>query len=282
MGERVQRTVLNGTGVGLRGPHVPQILKEKPVVPWFELLTDNHLSRGGAVLYQAAAIAERYPVALHGVGMSLGGVDPLNWEYIAKVRALAESTGAMHISEHLSFTSGQHIHSHELLPLPKTEEAICHVAARISHIQEFLGQQILIENVSTYLEFRDDAVSEAEFITEICKRADCYLLLDVNNIYVNAINHDREAADLLQNMPWARVKEIHVAGHSRRGALLVDTHGGPVCSEVADLMAIAVTQAPAAPVLLEWDTELPTWESLWTEGQRINALRTSSILADSA
>lgn len=274
--------MLSGTGVGLRGPHVPQILHEKPRVAWFELLTDNHLAKGSGFEYQATAIAERYPVALHGVGMSLGGVDPLNWAYLAKVRDLAEKTQAIHLSEHLSFTARQQIHSHELLPLPRTEEAIGHVASRIAQVQDFLGQQILIENVSTYLEFRSAEVSEAEFITEICSRADCYLLLDVNNVFVNAANHDRDAAGLLQEIPWSRVKEIHVAGHARRGRLLVDTHGGPVCSEVVELMELALTRAPCAPVLLEWDTDLPTWDELWREGQRINAIRADSRLAETA
>lgn len=264
-------------GVGLRGPHVPQILGEQPPAPWFELLTDNHLATGGALRFQAEAIAEHYPVALHGVGMSLGGVDPLDWGYIAKVRDLARRTNARAISEHLAFTTHASIHSHDLLPLPWTREALTHVADRILRVQEYFGERILIENISTYIEYRDAELSEAEFLTELCAATNCGLLLDINNVYVNAVNHGRDAMDLLDAIPWPCVAEIHLAGYEVRGALLIDTHGGTVSEEVIDLFERVIDRAPIAPVLLEWDTQLPDWNVLWNEAQRIGAIRLQAL-----
>jgi len=277
--ETAQGRTLVGTGVGLRGPHVPQILEDSPPVPWFELLTDNHLSPGGALRYQAETIAERYPVALHGVGMSLGGTDPIDRTYLQKVKLLAELTNAIQISDHLAFTSNNAVHGHELFPLPRTMEALQHVANRIMEIQDVLGVRILVENASTYLEFRDTMFTEAGFLTELCAIADCDILLDVNNVYVNAINHGADSIAFLDALPWQRVKEIHVAGHDVNGQLLIDTHGGPVCPEVIKLLEIAVYRAPGAPVLLEWDTNLPPWDTLWRERQRIETVRNHVNLA---
>ena len=247
-------------------------------MPWFELLTDNHLADGGPLRFQAELIAERYPVALHGVGMSIGGTDPLDWDYIRRVRSLSESTRAVHISEHLAFTSNKDVHGHELLPLPRTREALRHVAERVGQVQDFLGARILVENASTYLEFKDAELSEAEFLTELCAVADCDILLDVNNVYVNAANHAYRAGSMLDALPWPRVREIHVAGHDVKEGLLIDTHGGPVCADVLELLEIAVERAPDAPVLLEWDTKLPSWDVLWREARRVEATRARASL----
>ena len=262
-------TSLAGMGVGLRGPHVPEILQQNPAVSWFELLTDNHLCDGGALRFQAEAIAERYPVALHGVNLSLGGIDPLDREYLGRVRDLAQSTGACHISEHLAFSACNGIHSHDLLPLPWTEEALQHVAGRISQVQDFLGQKILIENISTYLEYEHSTLSEGDFLLELCTQTGCKLLLDINNVYVNAVNHDHDPQDLLDTMPWAHVREVHLAGHEERGGLLVDTHGGCVCDEVLNLFLGVVSRIPETPILFEWDTSLPPWPVVWHETQRL-------------
>ena len=260
---------LSGLGVGLRGPHVPDILREQPDVPWFELLTDNHLCAGGALHFQACAIAERYSVALHGVSLGIGGTDPLDYEYLGRVRDLAERTQAQHISEHLAFAAHRGHHSHDLLPLPWTEEALQHVSERIEQVQDFFGQTMLIENISTYLEYPDATLTEGEFMTELCARTDCRVLLDINNVYVNAINHDQDARQMLDTMPWSQVGEIHLAGHDVRGDLLVDTHGGVVCDAVLDLFTETIERAPKAPVLFEWDTQLPDWSTVWDETRRL-------------
>ncbi len=262
-------TPLTGLGVGLRGPHVPDILRQQPAVPWFELLTDNHLCAGGALRFQAEAIAERYPVALHGVNLSLGGVDPLDRAYLGQVRDLARRVDARHVSEHLAFTARDGIHTHDLLPLPWTEEALRHVADRVDQVQDFLGQHILVENISTYLEYTHSTLSEGDFLSALCAQTGCGLLLDINNVYVNAVNHDHDPQVLLDAMPWTRVREIHLAGHEERDGLLLDTHGGVVCAEVLDLFLRVAPRVPEVPVLFEWDTSLPRWSVVWQEAQRL-------------
>lgn len=268
---------LAGLGVGLRGPHVPEILRARPAVPWFELLTDNHLAAGGALRFQAEAIAEHYPVALHGVGMSLGGADPLDPDYLERVRGLARRTGARHVSEHLSFTARGGVHSHDLLPLPWTEEALELAAARAREAQARLDAPFLIENVSTYLEYEHSTLGEGEFLAELCARADCGLLLDLNNAHVNAVNHGRDPFEFLDAVPWERVGEIHLAGHAERGGLLIDTHGAPVGDDVIELFVRALPRAPTAPVLLERDTRIPPWAELWAEAQRLERVRREAL-----
>ena len=257
-------------GVGLRGPHVPTILERRPEVPWFELLIDNHLCAGGALRFQAERIAERYPVALHGVNLSLGGVDPLDLEYLGRVRDLARSTRAHHISEHLAFTAHGGIHSHDLLPLPWTEEALDHLVNRVSQVQDFLGQNILVENISTYLEYEHSTMGEGDFLLELCARTGCKLLLDINNVYVNAANHGHDPQKILDAMPWAHVREVHLAGHEERDGLLIDTHGGCVCDEVLNLFLDAAPRIPEVPALFEWDTSLPPWHVVWQETRRLD------------
>lgn len=268
---------LTGLGVGLRGPHVPDILARKPPVPWFELLTDNHLSAGGALRRQAEAVAERYPVALHGVNLSLGGADPLDLGYLGRVRELARRIRARHVSEHLAFTACNGLHSHDLLPLPWTEEALQRIASRVRQTQDFLGQRILVENISAYLEYRHSAMSEGDFLHELCDRTGCGLLLDLNNLYVNAANHGHDPVALLDAMPLEHVGEIHLAGYETRGSLLIDTHGGMVADAVLELFVRAVPRLPEVPVLFEWDTNLPPWPELWQELQRLTQARRQAL-----
>jgi uncharacterized protein (UPF0276 family) len=277
MTQKVTDRRLRATGVGLRGPHVPQILSEQPAVPWFELLTDNHLADGGPLRFQAEAIAERYPVTLHGVGMSIGSVGPLDLGYIRRVRDLARRLRAAHVSEHIAFASAGGTHSHDLLPMPWTEEALRHFAQRVRIVQEELGDRVLLENVSTYVEYRGADFSEGQFISALCADTGCGLLLDINNVYVNAINHDRNPMDLLDEIPWSSVGEIHLAGHERRGDLLIDTHGSYVAAPVLELFESIINRAPGVPVLLEWDTQLPDWETLWKEAQRIENTRRKGL-----
>ncbi len=277
MTQRGPERRLSGTGVGLRGPHVPDILAQRPAVPWFELLTDNHLAAGGALRFQAETIAERYPVTLHGVGMSLGSVDPLDLDYVRRVRDLARRLGAVHVSEHIAFAAAGGLHSHDLLPMPWTEEALLHMAERVNCAQQELGERLLLENVSTYIEYREADFSEAEFLSALVSETGCGLLLDINNVYVNGVNHGRDPMELLDAVPWASVGEIHLAGHDRRGDLLIDTHGRRVAEPVIALFRQVIGRATEAPVLLEWDTQLPDWETLWNEAQRIESARRQGL-----
>ncbi len=266
-------TAVHGVGTGLRGPHVPHILADEPDVAWFELLTDNHLAAGGALRFQAEAIAERYPVTLHGVGMSLAGSDPLDDEYLAAVRRLAANTRAALISDHLAFTAHAGVHVHDLLPIPWTEESLHHVCTRVTRAQELLGRQILVENISAYVEFTSSSISEPAFLEALCERTGCALLLDINNVFVNARNHGYGARAWLDAVPWQYVEEIHLAGHSRRDGLLIDTHGGPVAHPVMDLFLSLGDRTKDIPVLVEWDTELPSWPVLLAEVRRVEAAR---------
>ena len=258
-----------GVGLGLRGPHVPRILADAPAIPFFELLTDNHLAAGGALRYQAEAIAAAYPVTLHGVGMSLGSIDPLDCGYVGRVRALARATGAVHVSEHLSFIGCDGYYANDLLPLPWTEEALEHVAGRIRQAQDLLGRRLLIENITAYVRYADAALSELGFLSELCHRTGCGLLIDINNAYVNAANHGEDAAAWMDTVPWALVGELHVAGHRLSDDLLIDTHDGPVSAAVLALLAGVAPLAGHLPVLLEWDHRLPAWETLAAEAARV-------------
>jgi uncharacterized protein (UPF0276 family) len=256
---------------------VPGILDARPAVPWFELLTDNHLAAGGALRFQAEAVAADYPVALHGVGMSLGSVEPLDIKYVRRVRDLARRIDAAHVSEHIAFAASGGLHSHDLLPLPWTGEALMHLADRVNAAQHELGERMLLENVSTYIEYRDADFTEAEFLAALVDETGCGLLLDINNVYVNSFNHGRDPMALLDTIPWESVGEIHLAGHDERGGLLIDTHGRRVAGPVLDLFRQVIDRAPQVPVLLEWDTNLPDWDTLWNEAQRIETARRASL-----
>jgi uncharacterized protein (UPF0276 family) len=277
--ETLAPRALSGTGVGLRGPHVPTLLATEPEVAWFELVTDNHLAPRGPLRFQADVIAERYPVALHGVGLNLGGVDPLDRDYVDRVAALAQRLGAVHVSEHLCFTANAGRHLHELLPLPFTEECLNHLAPRIEQVQDTLGAPLLVENISTYLEFRENTMHELEFLAALVAETGCQLLLDVNNLVVNGANHGRAPTEGFDTLPWEAVAEIHVAGHEARGELLLDTHSRPVPDAVLAVLAEALRHEPHIPVLVEWDRELPDVDMLLAEAVRAEAVR-SAVLGE--
>ena len=217
-----------GFGLGLRVPHYEAILATRPAVDWFEVLTENYLVPGGRPLRHLTRIRERYPLAMHGVSLSIGSSTPLNREYLTELKALAQRIEPAWISDHLCWTGVAGRNTHDLLPLPYTEEALAHVVERVRSVQDFLGRRILLENVSSYVEFRDSRLSEWQFLAEIAQRADCLILLDVNNIYVSAVNHEFDPLEYLNAIPAERVQQIHLAGHEDHGDYLVDTHDHPV------------------------------------------------------
>ncbi|MEN8178455.1 MAG: DUF692 domain-containing protein [Pseudomonadota bacterium] len=262
-----ERGLVSGVGIGLRDPHYKQLLAGQHGVPWLELLADNFLAPGGMTRVQLNKIAETYPLTLHCVGMNLGGVDPLNFDYLGSIRELAEHVGPAWISDHLCFTQYQGHHYHDLLPLPYTEEAVRYVAKRIRSVQDFLESHLLLENVSAYVK-SDSPMSEAEFLTAIAEEADCYLLVDVNNLYVNQVNLGLDAMQALQSIPLQRIREIHLAGYEDKGRFLIDAHNNPVSEPVWDLFAHLVTLAPDVPVCIEWDNNIPPLEVLLDEAAR--------------
>src|SRR5579862_5210209 len=213
-----------GFGLGLRVDHYEAILNGAPRIDWFEVLSENYLVPGGKPLHYLMRMRERYPLVMHGVSLSIGSSAPLDRDYLTQLRSLATRLEPAWISDHLCWTGVQGKNTHDLLPLPYTEEAIQHIVNRIRTVQDFLGQQILIENVSSYLTYQQSVLTEWEFLREISERADCFILLDVNNIYVSAINHEFNPLDYIYAMPKQRVQQIHLAGHSDMGNYIIDTH----------------------------------------------------------
>ena len=266
-----------GHGVGLRTRHFPRVLDGTARVDWFEAISENFMIRGGrplAVLERARAAA---PLVLHGVSLSLGSTDPLNESYLRELRALADRFQPAWVSDHLCWGSIGGHYAHDLLPLPYTEEALAHVVDRVRAVQDRLGRQILVENVSSYLTFRHSAMPEWEFLAEVAERADCGILLDVNNVHVSAVNHSFDAATYLLAPPPGRIGQIHLAGHSDKGTHLLDTHDGHVAPAVWDLLRLAVRRFGPVSTLVEWDERIPAWEVLCAEAERARAVETEVV-----
>jgi uncharacterized protein len=257
-----------GHGVGLRPTHYPRLWEGTARVDWFEVISENFMVAGGrplAALERARTLA---PVALHGVSLSIGSTDPLDDAYLEAVKSLATRCEPAWVSDHLCWTSVGGRHAHDLLPLPYTEEALDHVVRRIVAVQEALGRQILIENVSSYLTYTHSTISEWEFLGAVAEQADCGLLLDVNNVYVSAMNHGFATETYLAGLPADRVGQIHLAGHTDMGAYLFDTHDGPVVEAVWDLYRQAVRRLGRVSTLLEWDDRVPDLEVVCAEAER--------------
>lgn len=254
-----------GFGLGLRPPHYAEILANRPAVDWFEILTENYLVPGGKPIHYLDRIRAEYPVAMHGVSLSIGSTDPLDRGYLRQLKALANRIEPLWISDHLCWTGVAGRNLHDLLPLPYSEEAIGHVAARVMRVQEFLGQQILLENVSSYVSYRASTVTEWEFLAEVARRADCLILLDVNNIYVSARNHGFDPLAYLGGVPGERVQQIHVAGHDDCGNHVIDTHASPVCNPVWELYGEALRRCGAVPTMIERDDRIPPLADLVAE-----------------
>jgi len=268
-----------GVGVGLRTPHSGEILAraERSALRagFLEAISENHMTRGGRPRRIVEALCAHVPVVLHGVSLNLGSADPLDAAYLGELAALARRVEAPWLSDHLCWTGVGGRNLHDLLPLPHTEDALRHVAARIRTVQERLGRRIAVENVSSYARFAADEMEEWEFLAGVAEEADCGILLDVNNVYVNAWNHGFDARRYLDAIPAARVFEIHLAGHSVSGALRIDTHDHPICEEVLALYAYAVRRIGPVSTLVEWDDRLPDYDALEAEAARVER-----VLAD--
>ncbi len=270
--KRLNDKPISATGIGLRSPHINQILTDLPDIPWFELLADNHLVEGGLIPLQLEKVCQHYPVTFHSVGLSLGSVDPLNMNYLAKLKKLMQQHEIAWLSEHCCFTSVDGFHSHDLLPMPYSEESLSHMVARISQVQDFLGEQILIENVSSYMKFAETTLDEVGFISELAEQADCLLLIDVNNIYVNHINQGIDTDNYLSRLPYERVREVHLAGFDDRGDFILDAHNNPVAEPVWQLYEKLIQQIPDVPTLIEWDNDIPSLQRLIDESKKAEVI----------
>lgn len=271
-----------GHGIGLRTKHYPQVLDGTLRADWFEVISENFMIDGGrplAVLERARALA---PVVLHGVSLSIGSVDPLSDGYLRRLRELATRIEPAWISDHLCWGSVGGRHAHDLLPLPFTEEAVRHVADRVARVQDVLGRRILVENVSSYLAFAHSTMPEWEFVAAIAERADCGILLDVNNIHVSARNHGFAAESYVAGVPVERIGQIHLAGHTDLGTHLLDTHDGPVVEDVWQLYERVVARCGPVSTLVEWDDHVPEAETVLAEAERARSIEGRVLRAAAA
>ncbi len=264
-------------GIGLRAQHYHEIIDTRPAIGWLEIHPENYFSAGGKSLHILKQLRTDYPLSLHGVGLSMGSTDPLNGMHLNKLKDLIHRFEPALVSEHLSWGSVEGRYHNDLLPLPYTEEALNHMVDRVAQVQDHLGHQILVENVSSYLEYRESTIPEWEFLVELSKRSGCGLLLDVNNIYVNARNHGFNLESFLFGIPpTAPVQEIHLAGFSvdniDHEQILIDTHSQPVCDAVWVLYSKAIKRFGKVPTLIEWDADLPALEVLLTEARHADLI----------
>lgn len=254
-----------GFGLGLRIPHFEHILQHRPPVDWFEVLSENFMVAGGKPRYYLNRIREHYPVVMHGVSLSIGSTDPLDFDYLRKLKILANDVQPRWISDHLCWTACRQVNSHDLLPLPYNEETLAHVADRIGQVQDFLGRRILIENVSSYLTYRASEMTEWEFLAAVAEQADCLILLDINNIYVSACNHGFQPETYMQHMDAGRIQQFHLAGHTHQGDYLIDTHDQPVPDPVWALYSKAVALFGQVTTMIERDDNIPEFDELLDE-----------------
>jgi uncharacterized protein (UPF0276 family) len=269
-----------GAGLGLRSPHLSQILENQPVVPWFEVMADNYLNPGETPHRVLEKVRSQYPVVFHGVGMNLGASDPLDDNYLGRLSELIDRYQPAWISDHLCWIGAGGVQSHDLLPLPYTSEVVRHTASRIQRVQEKLKRRLLIENLSGYLKFSNAEMQEWEFVKAVVEAADCDLLLDVNNIFVNSENLRFDPYAYIDAIPAHRVKEIHLAGHLRAEGLLIDDHGSAVCAEVWDLYRHAIQRLGRIPTLVEWDMNIPAFDVVLEESRKAESvLKEASFVA---
>lgn len=268
-----------GFGLGLRTDHYKTILADKPSVDWFEVITENYLVSGGKPLYYLERIRTDYPMVMHGVSLSIGSTDPLNIDYLRQLKALAARIEPAWISDHLCWTGVNGVNLHDLLPLPYTEAVIEHVVSRVGAVQDFLGRRILLENVSSYVSYAHSEMSEWDFLSAVAERADCLILLDINNIYVSAHNHGFDPLVYLHNLPVNRIQQIHLAGHLNLGNLIIDSHGDTVIDPVWSLYEAALHRFGSVSTMIERDDNIPPFAGLLTELEVARQISSSLRLA---
>jgi len=267
-----ERWPVLGCGVGLRTEHYDTITQEWPSMDWFEAISENFMDSGGRPLRILEAVRARYPLGLHGVSLSIGSVDPISPTYLQRLKALADHIEPAIVSDHLCWTGVEGQNLHDLLPLPFTSEALAHIVDRVTYVQEYLGRRILLENVSSYVSYRHSTMTEWEFLGAVAERADCGILLDLNNVYVNAYNHQFDPHEYLKHIPGRRVGQIHLAGHTDMGSYLFDTHSRPVIDSVWALYREALERWGPITTLIEWDEDIPPFSQLAEEAARARAI----------
>lgn len=274
---------LQGVGIGLRPSHYSYVLQNVPQVPWFEVISENFMGiksgKGGRPIAVLEKIRSLWPIALHGVSLSIGSTDPLNWHYLHSLKELIKKIDPVIVSDHFCWTGVGGENLHDLLPLPFTQEAVDHLVLRNHQVQEFLGRRILLENASSYMTYEHSEMQEWEFITEVSKRSGCGILLDVNNVFVNSVNHGFDAEEYLKNIPAASVGQMHLAGHQDMGSYLLDTHDRQICNKVWELYIKATELFGPVPTLIEWDSEIPEFPVLESEAIKARIVQENCLEA---
>lgn len=248
-----------GLGLGLRSVHFEEILSRRPAVDWFEAISENFMDSGGRPRSVIRQVAEHYPVVLHGVSLSIGSTDPLDLDYLARLKRLADEVRPAWISDHLCWTGVMGLNSHDLLPMPLSEESLAHVAARVGRVQDVLGRPLILENPSSYVRFAQSTMEEPEFLRRLAGETGCGLLLDVNNVYVSCFNAGLDPVAYIRAFPCESVVQMHLAGHQHEGTHIIDTHDRPVRPEVWELFRLAWTLTGGTSTLLEWDGDIPAF-----------------------
>jgi uncharacterized protein (UPF0276 family) len=270
---------VQGFGLGLRTEHYAAFESESQTrVDWLEILSENYMVPGGAPLWHLDRIRRDFPMVMHGVSLNIGGSDPLNLDYLRDLKALAHRVQPDWVSDHLCWTGTRGLNMHDLLPVTFTEETLRHIRHRILRVQDFLGRRLVIENPSSYVDFATDQMPEWEFVGEMLRRADCELLLDVNNVYVSSVNHGFDPKRYIDAIPAERVRQIHLAGHETHDGYLIDTHDHPVCEAVWQLYAYAVQRVGSVPTMIERDDNIPALDELIDELDRARLVQ-SHVLA---
>ncbi|MDE2384422.1 MAG: DUF692 domain-containing protein [Alphaproteobacteria bacterium] len=261
-----------GFGLGLRAQHYHEIINGNPPVDWFEIISENYMVPGGQPLRMLDVIRERYPMVMHGVSLSIASTAPLDMDYLAALKTLAARVKPKWISDHLCWTGVHGFNLHDLFPVPYTQEALTHVVERVSRVQDYLGQRISIENVSSYITYAASEMEEWQFVAEVARRADCWLLLDVNNVFVSSFNHDFSSYAFIDAIPPERVVQFHLAGHSEGEHMLIDTHDEPVRAEVWELYGRALKRFGQVSTMIERDDKIPPLAELVGELEQARAI----------
>ncbi len=272
-------TSLQGFGLGLRTEHYRDFIDSRPAVDWLEVISENYLVPGGKPLAMLDQIRRDHPMVMHGVSLSIGSTNPLDLEHLRALKTLAARIEPAWVSDHLCWTGVDHHNLHDLLPMPYTEAALAHLVSRVQQVQDTLGRRLLLENVSSYVTFEADEMSEWEFIAALAERADCELLLDVNNVYVSARNHGFDPRRFIDAIPRARVRQIHLAGHEDHGTHVIDTHDHPVCGAVWALYGYTVQRLGAVPTMIERDDHIPPLAELLAELDHARAVQAEALAA---
>jgi hypothetical protein len=261
-----------GYGLGLRPVYYDEILAARPPVDWFEIISENYMVAGGRPLAMLERFRADYPIVMHGVSMSLASTDPLDYDYLRELKALAERIEPAWVSDHVAWTGVHGINLHDLLPIPYTQESLAHIVERISRVQDFLKRRLVVENASTYVSFEQSEMDEWTFVAEMAERADCLLLLDVNNVFVSGFNHGFDASRFIESVPVERVVQFHMAGHTNNGTHRIDTHDQPVCEEVWTLYEQARRRFGDVSAMIERDDRFPPFSELLDELARMRAI----------